>query len=399
MQCNSARITLVRKKSSMKVLHVIDSLGVGGGAEHSLAAQLPLLRDRGVDNSIAVLMPRAGGIQQRLTEDGFPVDVLKGTFYGKVRQLRRLIRTEQPDLVHVTLVNASFVARVACFGQPTVLLNSLVTTTYDPVKLNNLSTPVWKIGLLKTLDRLTAKLVNGGFHAITHAVANEATGVLGVPPERITVIPRGRSAAALGKRTNERRRASRAALGLSDGELMVLNVGRQDKAKAQEILIKSFGRVANAFPNARLILAGRDGDATPQISSALSESTVADRISLLGHRNDVGELLCAADILVFPSLYEGLGGVLIEAMALSCPIIASDAPAILEVLGKGEFGRVVPRGDMQALAASQVDLLGSPSARQLLADKALARFQECYEIGGVVELTHDWYRSFSARYI
>ena len=61
------------KHEPVKVLHVIDSLGVGGGAEHSLAKMLPLLRSRGVNSSLAVFIPREGGLQQQLREMGFPL--------------------------------------------------------------------------------------------------------------------------------------------------------------------------------------------------------------------------------------------------------------------------------------------------------------------------------------
>lgn len=370
----------------MKVLHVIDSLGVGGGAEHSLAAMLPLLDDRGVESSIAVLTPRSGGLQEELSGRGYPFTVLEGqSLVGQARSLRRLIRTTGPDLVHATLFYSCICARLANVSLPVPLLNSRVSTSYDSGRTVYNATSPWKLRVIRAADRTTASRLTDHFHAVTPAVAQETNSVLGVPPERITVIPRGRSVDALGTYSLPRRTETRGRLGLDRDSPVLLHVGRQDHAKDHVTLVRAFARVKNAFPDAVLVLAGRRGDASDRLDDELARLDLGDSLRDLGHRTDVADLYVAADLFVFPSLYEGAAGSLIEAMALQAPIVGSDAVA--DVLDDGRLGKVVARGDDAGFAAAVIELLSSPDRRRSLADAALQEFTDRYRIGSVADRT------------
>jgi glycosyltransferase involved in cell wall biosynthesis len=147
------------------------------------------------------------------------------------------------------------------------------------------------------------------------------------------------------------------------------------------------------MPQALLVIAGREGDASDAVHRASARSPYPDRVRLLGHRTDVAELLSGADLFAFPSLYEGLGGALLEAMALSCPIVGSNAPAIAEVLGSGAYGRVVERSDVGALSAALLALLGAEEERGRLARAARQRFEERYELERVVDQTLAMYET------
>lgn len=377
----------------MKVLHVIDALGVGGGAEHSLAAMLPKLRERGIDSSVITLISRQGGLGQRLRDEGFEVDVLAATSWpSRIRELRARTADASPDLVHATLFKATMAARFAGIRSGIPLLNSLVNTTYDPVRLNMVDIVPWKMTIMRTIDGFTARHMVTHFHALTEAVKSEATDVLEVAPEKVTVIPRGRSRADLGEATPERRSRTRARLGIGPDTPVLLNVGRQDHQKSQSELIRAFAAVLDSHPDAMMLIAGREGDASPEISATLGEVDVGDSIRLLGHRTDVNDLYVAADIFVFPSRYEGLGCSIIEAMALRTPIIGSDAAAIAEVLNHGTFGSVVPRGNVAALSAAICDMLNDAGLRARVADAAASEFDGSYELEEVADRTSELYR-------
>lgn len=376
----------------MKVLHVIDALGVGGGAEHSLAALLPRLRDLGVESTVSVLIPRVGGLQARLVDEGFDVRVLEGPGRaGQLRSLRGRIREQQPDLVHASLVNASLLARLATVGTDVPLVNSLVNTTYDPVRVRTLGIPAWKLRIVRGVDGWTARRRVDHVHAITGAVEAEAVDLLGLDPDHITVIPRGRDGVELGVRSAERRHRTRATLGIADDTPVVLNVGRQDDQKGQEPLVRALAQLTDRHPDVVLLVAGRPGSASPAIDRAIAETGIGDRVRLLGHREDVADLLAAADVFAFPSLYEGLGCSLLEAMALEAPIVGSDAPAIAEVLEDGALGEVALRDDVGSLVAALDRLLSDPERRAELAEAGRARFLERYDLDRVAEATKDLY--------
>lgn len=378
----------------MKILFVIDALGVGGGAEHSLAAMLPLLRGRGVECSVACLFPRQGGLQAQLQEQGFQVEVLAATsWFGRIQALRRKVTAESPDIVHATLFNSCLVARLACIRLRVARVDSLVNTSYDPVRIERLGIPRWKMRAVRWTDSITARYLGGHFHAVTPTVAKEAVEILSINQERVTVVRRGRSLDSLGEPSQARRERTRQRLGITEGAPVFLNVGRQDGSKGQADLIRAFGKLLDTHGDAILLVAGREGDASPEIESAFEQVGAGpDSIQILGHRTDVFDLYVAADVFVLPSLYEGAAGSLLEAMALGIPIIGSDAPSVAEVLGWGEYGKIVPRGDVVALAEAMAELLSDPQRRLMLAEAARRHFLEYYELDRVVDAMVEMYQ-------
>lgn len=380
--------------ADLKVLHVIDGLGVGGGAEESLVEMLPLLRERGIDGSVVCLYDRAGH-EARLRATGFDVTVLNARgILQAIPGVRRQIRAEQPDLIHATLIDATFATRLARIGLRPPELDSLVNTTYDPIRVRATGISTYKLNLIKSLDRLTSRSVNH-FHALTGAVAQETESELLIPRERITIIPRGRGADRVGLNSPERRLRVRTALSLTPDTPLILNVGRRSPQKDKTTLLRAMPEVLRQFPTATLLIAGRPGPSDQEINSLIDELGIGSSVMVLGHRSDIGDLLCASDVFVLPSLFEGLGGSAIEAMAAGCPIIAADAPALVEVLADGAFGRITPRRDVSRLASAIVDSLTDQATSSRLAAAAYTRYKSTYDIDAVVEQMARMYRSLA----
>jgi glycosyltransferase involved in cell wall biosynthesis len=160
---------------------------------------------------------------------------------------------------------------------------------------------------------------------------------------------------------------------------VVLAVGRQEYQKGHRHLIDAFVRVSESRPQARLLIAGREGHATKDIAKRISDLGVHDLVTVLGHRDDVADVMATADLFVFPSLYEGLGGALIEAMALGLPVVASDLPALREVVQEGENADLVPPGDAHSLALAILGLLDDSDRRLRYAEKSLQIFSSEFQ--------------------
>ncbi len=117
-----------------------------------------------------------------------------------------------------------------------------------------------------------------------------------------------------------------------------------------DVFIEALPTVLKEYPTAIVLLAGREGASTNDLKRRTDELGLTDHIRFLGHRHDVADLLCAADALVFPSAFEGLGGSLIEAMAVGCPIVCSDLSVLREVtrLEDGDHAaQFFPPGDVE----------------------------------------------------
>jgi glycosyltransferase involved in cell wall biosynthesis len=120
------------------------------------------------------------------------------------------------------------------------------------------------------------------------------------------------------------------------------------------------------------------------------EAMQGEALRLLGHREDFIELVGAADIVVLPSLWEGLAYAALEAMALGRATVVSDGPGNPDAVG--ETGIVFPAGDIPALAEAIGRLAGDPAERQALGDAARRRAHERFSIRGMVQGTAAVYR-------
>lgn len=368
----------------MRTLHIINGLGTGG-AERSLAELLPHLPDRGIDPVIVCLYARDEGVQQSIIESGAEVHLLQSRRpVARARELRGTMRRYAMDVVHTTLFDSDILGRISAAGSVPVV-TSLVNTSYDRSRYRDPAISPWRLRATQLIDAMTAHLLTAHFHAITEAVKSAAVRDLGLRPERITVVPRGRSSGCLGEPSTARRRAARQRLGFGADTVLLLNVARQEYQKGQRVLLDAAARLASPRPEVVWLLAGRDGNVSEELRAQRTRLGLEERVRFLGHRDDVPELLAAADAFVFPSLYEGLGGALIEAMALGTPVIASDLPVIREVTDSGHAGLLVPPADPDALAQGVVRVLSDHDARERLSTAGQRRYAENYTIEMMVD--------------
>jgi glycosyltransferase involved in cell wall biosynthesis len=353
---------------------------------------MPVLRREGVDPSIVVLSAstQVPWAARRL---GARVEVLPGrALPARVLALRRRIRIVQPDVLHTVLFHANLVGRLAAWGTGVPVLTSLVSTSYDPIRFEDPRLSSWALRLVRVTDRWTGRHLTHHFHAITEAVKDAAVRDLSIPPDRITVVERGRDAERLGKRTDERRSRARAALGLQADDEVVIHVGRHVYSKGQRFLLEAMERLVPARGRLVLLLVGPPGPTTDELHAVADRSPARARIRFLGYREDVPDLLAAADLFAFPSLYEGLGGALIEAMALGLPIVASDLPASREVLEAGGNARLVERRSAPALAAAMAEILDDPERAARMGRRSREIFEARFRIERSAERTAALYR-------
>lgn len=365
----------------MKILYVIDSLGAAG-AEQSTAAMMPLLRDRGHHVSVATLYEAGFGDEQRVRADGFDVRPLTATsVLGRVRELRARIRADRPDVVHTALFNADIVGRLAGWRTGARVVSSLVNTTYDTARGADPNLRRWKLRVVQVIDAVTGRLFVDRFHAVSDGAADVNAHDLRVPRTRIDVVHRGRSRDRLGVWSADRRAAVRASLGIADGVPLVLVAGRQEHQKAHVDLVAATTRLLARVPAARVLIAGREGNASGLLQAALAVApNTAAAITMLGHRQDVPDLLCAADVLAIPSLYEGTAGVALEAMALRCPVVCTDMTGVRGVLTDGDNALLVPISNPDAMAAALERVVTDPALADGLRDRGLADFETRFAI-------------------
>ncbi len=371
-----------------RVLAVVNGLGTGG-AERSLAESIVPLRRRGVDISVACFHHRPEGVHDQVLATATPVIVIpEAGWSGRITALHRLVKAQQPDVVHTMLFDSDVVGRLATRGTGVPLLTSLVNTSYDRRRLDDPNVDRLRLTAARLIDGFTGRHFGTRFHAISNTVRDAAVATLKLDETKITVIPRGRSRARLGEANPSRRAAARAALGLDDDQLVVLNVARQEYQKGQLTLVEAAARLRRSHPGLRVLIAGREGNATRELTDRIDALDLHDTVRLLGH-TEVSRPLAAADVFVFPSRYEGLGGAVLEAMALDVPIIASDIPVLREVLA--DTARYFPVDQVDGLVQSVEDVLSDGAETRRRVVRARRRFDEHYEFQRVMDRMADLY--------
>lgn len=379
----------------VQVLQVIDSLGAGG-AERSLLETAPVLRDHGVRLHVVALASTTVGFEAEFRAAGVDVRVLpRRGRAAALRALHRLVSTSRPDVVHTTLFEADVLGRLAVHGR-VPLLTSLVNTSYDPVRLADPGVSRLGLQAARIIDSWTARRLTTHFHALTEAVRVAAVRDLHIEPDRVTVVPRGRDASRFAPRDDRQRAAIRRALDLPEDARVVLNVARREFQKGQSTLVHAIARLHAQGRPVVLLVAGREGSASGALADLRAELGLDDVVHFLGHRPDVADLFAVADVFAFPSLYEGLGNAVLEAMASGTPVVASDLPAIREVLPSPDCGVLVPPQDPGALANGLAALLDDDPRRGRMARTARRRFDEHHSLAEVSRRMADLYRLVAA---
>jgi len=149
-------------------------------------------------------------------------------------------------------------------------------------------------------------------------------------------------------------------------------------------------------PRLRFFIAG-DGELRPSAERAIAEAGLGDVVHLLGWRDDVAELLAAMDIFLLTSLFEGLPRVVLQAMAASVPVVATDTGGVAEVVVDGETGRLVPPGNPAAAAEAIVALADDAETRRRFAAAARSRVGDEFDSRRMVRDLEDLYDEVLAR--
>jgi len=340
-----------RQIEPVRILHAVDSLA-SGGTELVSAALIERTEGR-FDHAVCSVRgsgPAANGVA------GFRVPI---TFLGKQRghdwglalRIARLCRRLRPHVVHARnwgTMDAVIGARLA--GVPVVIQSEHGRELSDLEGLHRR-----RLGI----RRLLAPFID------MHVVVSEhlqrwLLERVRVRPEKVRVVPNGVDPIRF--QPLRQRDLVREQHGYGRTDLVFGAVGRLTPVKDHRTLLEAFDAVAKRRPHSRLILIG-DGAERPRLEEQVRQRGLADRVRLVGYRDDVPQWLGLMDVFVQPSLMEGMSNAVLEAMAAALPVVATAVGGTPEIVEHGVTGLLVPPATPHALGDAMMSYGADDHAR------------------------------------
>lgn len=226
------------------------------------------------------------------------------------------------------------------------------------------------------------------FIAISEAARKGMFSRKGVRAGRMTVVPNG---IPIPDRRRLRSRSEiRTELAIADSQPMIVCVARLEPEKDILTLIAAMDRVVKKIPDAVCVVAGQ-GSERERLETKIRELGLTQKVRLLGFVSDALSLIDAADLFVLPSLAEPFGLVLLEAMALAKPVIATQAGGPLEIVVPGETGLLVPPSDPEMLSGAICAVLQNPVLAQSMGRNGEKRFRDKFTLDRMAKATAEIY--------
>jgi glycosyltransferase involved in cell wall biosynthesis len=237
------------------------------------------------------------------------------------------------------------------------------------------------------------------FVAMSRKIRDEMVEA-GLAAERVALIPHGVDTDRFRPAEPGEKEALRASLGLPEGVLAVFT-GRLLRGKGLETLLAAFAAVAPARPDLHLVLVGSgEGQALSveeDLKAEVGGRGLAGRVTFVGRVETVEGHLRAADLFVFPSIFEGLGISLIESAACGLPAAASRTGGIVDVVEEGRSGLLVTPGNPEELAGALASLAADAPARERMGACARAFARERFDARDGTRRYLSLFRGVSAR--
>ncbi|MBW1716366.1 MAG: glycosyltransferase family 4 protein [Deltaproteobacteria bacterium] len=385
----------------IKVVHIITRMDRGGSAQNTLltcqelSQKYGMVLAHGLSRESKMTDQERQSVERQITEaqerglKDIPVASLVRRidpvrdFFAFFSILRVLIR-EKPAIVHTHTYKAGI---LGCWAAKMAGVPVIVHTPHGHVFFGHFSPLVTRFFMI--IERLTASIIDCMI-ALTEGERNDYISFSIVNPNKMVTIHSGVDVTPFVKaRVNIEEKKK--CLGLNTKGLVVGTIGWLLPIKGPLCLLKAMGIVWQTRPQIQLVYVGK-GDLEQDLRKEAYRIGVFDKVRFLGWRDDIPEIMQILDIFVLPSLNEGMGRVLVEAMAAGKPIVGSNVGGIPDLVKDGQNGFLVESCDSNSLSFAIKKLLDNKKMREEMGEKGRAMAGD-YSVEKMIEEIDGLYAS------
>ena len=395
----------------IKIIHIITRLDMGGSAQNTLLTALNhdpqrysvcLIKGSTSESAMTKAETQlvenrlADGVKRGLKVIDLPSLVRRISPFNDIKafiSIFCLLRQLKPDIVHTHTSKAGILGRLAAWLARVPLI---IHTPHGHVFYGHFGRSLSRIFLRieKLLGRITHHQI-----ALTPEEGNDYLSLGVSKPNNTSVIHSGVDVHQFSKGAKQRSK-KRKELGIPRDCLVVGYVGWLIPIKGVTYLINAMARVVEQHPESILVLVGKGddkGEEEIKLKEQVKRAGLVDKVLFLGWRPDVEEIMGCFDIFVLPSLNEGMGRVLVEAMAAGLPIVASRVGGIPDLVKDGHNGLLVPPADAIALEKAISSLIEDKEKRKKMGQVGTKMCRE-YSSEAMVEQVDDLYRELLEKF-
>jgi glycosyltransferase involved in cell wall biosynthesis len=349
------------RMAGKKIAIFIQSLAIGGSERMALNLAKGLIQyDMQVD---LLLANNSGALLSEVPPQVNIIDLKGKRVLWSLFPLVRYLRSQRPDLLYGIETHANLIA-IWAVGLARIH-TPLVISQHTTMSASLAAEPSFRDNMVKKLGHSFFPYANAVI-CVSQGVANDFVETTGMPRQKTHIVYNPVVSPSLEQKA---RQSISHAWFVPDGPAVILAVGRLTAAKDYPTLLRAFSIVGQKLP-VRLLILG-DGKERAHLESMARQLGLTENVQMPGFVENPLAYMARARLLVLSSKWEGFGIVLVEALACGTPVVSTDCKSgPREILGNGRFGRLVPVGDSDALAAAILETLQTTPDRALLRRRA-----------------------------
>lgn len=382
---------------SRVVMFIVDGLGVSGKTKALTDLACGLSTDR-YQSVVVTFSKEKRSLVDRLEQEHIPVyevPIEEGLRFENLWRLLRKMREVRPDVVHCVnqraMLYGGIAARLlgirATLGSLSAFASLVPDRTYEFLPQHLATQTRGDRFRNRLISRLMSRLTT-----VSARLGQRFCEFNGIPDTRMSIVPYGVATAGdlRDDPAADGRSRLRQEMRAEEGDVLVGSVGRLVEQKDYGTQLRGFAAAAEKDPRLRMILVG-DGPLRGHLEEEVEELGVADRVTFLGFRADVRQLLEAIDIFALTSKFEPFGVAILEAKAAGLAIVATAVNQIPELLSYGKSGILVSPGSPEELADALIRLARDRSLGEELGRRAAEEALERHSLCAMIQAFEDLY--------